>query len=326
MKLCRFLSGDRIVAGFQFDDAVVECDRAIQSEGFATGRVTSSMPGDTLEYLPHGSLHEEAEGSWERLAGDADLRRQLGQPVDSVELLCPFPLPRKLLLLAGNYPEHVREAGDIARERERTFPYVFLKPASTTLNHPGADIVLPRISPDHIDWEVELAVVIGRSAVGRTVRRIPEEDALEHVAGYTIINDISDRRFRPNPGRSERPRDRFFDWLHGKWHDGFCPAGPCILSRKACPDPQALDLELRVNGETKQRGTTADQVFPVAQVIAFISSFLTLERGDVISTGTPAGVGHARGEYLRPGDEIEASISGIGVLRNRVVASPEDVE
>ncbi|HLU47314.1 MAG TPA: fumarylacetoacetate hydrolase family protein [Planctomycetota bacterium] len=314
MRVCRFLEGDRIAAGFYFDDFVVDCDRALESEGHAIAQPISARLEETLELLPHGRLYEEAQTTWERLASEPDLRRRLGQATEETELLCPFPLPRKLLLLAGNYPEHVVEAGDIARERERTFPYVFLKPASTTLNHPGADIAIPRISPDHIDWEVELAVVIGRAG-----KAIPEAQALDHVAGYTILNDISDRRFRPNPSREERGRDRFFDWLHGKWHDGFAPAGPCILASTACRDPQALDLELRVNGAVKQRGLTSEQVFPVAAVIEFISSFVTLERGDVISTGTPSGVGKARGEHLRPGDEIEASIGGIGTLRNRVV-------
>ena len=163
----------------------------------------------------------------------------------------PIARPPKLLLLAGNYAEHVAERGGTAAEREETFPYVFMKPPTTTLTHPGDPIVIPRVSPDHIDWECELGVVIGRRC-----RDVAEAEALDYVAGYTVVNDISDRKFKPNPGRKPRERDKFFDWMHGKWHDTFCPIGPCILSADAVPDPQALPLSLTVNGEVKQDATT----------------------------------------------------------------------
>ncbi len=158
--------------------------------------------------------------------------------------------------------------------------------------------------------------------IGRTCRDVSEEEALEYVAGYTIVNDISDRKFTPNPGRKTRERDRFFDWMHGKWHDTFCPIGPCVLTAHGV-DPQNLPLELKVNGEVKQDATTASMVFPVAAVVSFLSRFVTLEPGDIISTGTPKGVGSATGQYLKPGDLVEASIGGIGVLSNPVVASAE---
>ena len=112
----------------------------------------------------------------------------------------------------------------------------------------------------------------------------------------------------------------FFDWLHGKWHDGFCPVGPCLLDATDCVDPQELRLSLKVNGEIKQDATTAQQIFPVAAIIEFVSSFVTLEPGDLISTGTPAGVGNTTKTYLKAGDELEAEVEGIGVLRNRMVA------
>src|SRR5262249_42411875 len=147
-----------------------------------------------------------------------------------------------------------------------------------------------------------------------------EADALEYVAGYTVVNDITDRRFTPNPGRKPRERDRFFDWLHGKWHDTFCPVGPCVLTRDALEDPQALSISLTVNGEVKQDGTTAHMVFPVAAVVSFLSRFVTLEPGDIISTGTPSGVGAATGTYLKPGDVIRATIERIGTLENPVEA------
>ena len=122
-----------------------------------------------------------------------------------------------------------------------------MKPPTTTLTHPGDPVVIPEVSPDHVDWECELGVVIGRRC-----RDVDEAEALDYVAGYTVVNDITDRKFQPNPGRKPRERDKFFDWLHGKWHDTFCPIGPCILSADAVADPQALPIRLTVNGEIKQ--------------------------------------------------------------------------
>ena len=164
-----------------------------------------------------------------------------------------------MLFLAGNYAKHVAERGGSTAEREETFPYVFMKPPSTTLTHPGDPIVIPKVSPDQIDWECELGVVIGRRC-----RHVDEDEAMGCIAGYTIINDISDRSFKPNPNRKPRERDKFFDWMHGKWHDTFCPMGPCILSADVVPDPQAIPLKLTVNGQIKQDATTAEMIFPVA--------------------------------------------------------------
>ena len=203
----------------------------------------------------------------------------------------------------------------MAAERAETFPYVFMKPPTTTLTDPGQPVVIPQVSPAAIDWELELAVVIGKLCKG-----VAESEALQFVAGYTVINDISNRKFRPNPTRRARDKDSFFDWLHGKWHDSFCPCGPCVVSADAIADPQDLPMQLRVNGQLKQDSSTAQQIFPVAAVIEFISSFVTLEPGDLISTGTPAGVGNTSGTYLQPGDKIEARIEGIGTLSSPVVA------
>jgi len=150
---------------------------------------------------------------------------------------------------------------------------------------------------------------------------LAESEALHYVAGYTVCNDISDRKFLLNPQRKPRSQDEFFDWLHGKWHDGFLPTGPCVRSADATPDPQKLKLHLRVNGQIMQDADTGQMVFPVAALIAVLSSFVTLEPGDLISTGTPAGVGHSRKPpvYLRPGDTVEASVESIGTLSNPVV-------
>ena len=165
-----------------------------------------------------------------------------------------------------------------------------MKPPTTTLVDPGKNVVIPKISPNAIDWELELAVVIGKRC-----KAVPEKDALSVVAGYTVINDISNRKFRPNPKREKREKDTFFDWLHGKWHDSFCPCGPCLTSADAIANPQGLELKLLLNEEVRQNGSTAQQIFPVAAVIEFISNMVTLEPGDIISTGTPAGVGNTTG-------------------------------
>ena len=189
-----------------------------------------------------------------------------------------------------------------------------MKPASTTLNHHEGRIPIPTVSPENIDWECELGVVIGKNTKG-----VSEAEALHYVAGYTVVNDISDRGFRPNPNRKERDRDKFFDWQHGKWHDGSCPVGPCIATPAAISNPQNLPLKLTVNGEVHQDASTALQIFPVTAVIEFISSFVTLEPGDIIATGTAAGVGYPKGIHLKAGDQVEASIDRIGVLKNMVV-------
>jgi 2-keto-4-pentenoate hydratase/2-oxohepta-3-ene-1,7-dioic acid hydratase in catechol pathway len=190
-----------------------------------------------------------------------------------------------------------------------------MKPPTTTLTDPGQPIRIPKISPDHVDWELELAVIIGRTA-----RNVSEADALNYVAGYTIVNDISDRKFRPHPNRKPREKDAFFDWLHGKWHDSFCVCGPCVVTPDEIPDPQDLAMKLSVNGKVFQDASTAQQIFPVAAVIEFIASFVTLEPGDIISTGTPAGVGSTTGTFLKPGDVVRGWIEGIGEVVNPVEA------
>ncbi|MBI2946040.1 MAG: fumarylacetoacetate hydrolase family protein [Verrucomicrobia bacterium] len=317
MRLCRFAQGTEARPAFYFDKLIVPLEAAKRIYRERTHKELSlPVTDDLLAYLPPDGKSFAATrelAAWlETNPGVAD-----GAALDhsKAQILTPLPRPPKLLLLAGNYAAHIEEGGRNAVARQKTFPYVFMKPPSTTLNHPGASIPIPKVSPSFIDWEVELGVILGRRA-----KAVREEEALQYVAAYTVVNDISDRKFRPNPGRENRQQDQFFDWLHGKWHDGFCPAGPCVRSADSLPDPQKLRLTLKVNGETKQNASTTQQIFPVAAVIAFISSFVTLEPGDIISTGTPSGVGNATGTYLKPGDRMEAEIEGIGVLKNQMIA------
>lgn len=311
MRLCRIGPESSPRAAFYDETGIVPVAEAAAAHEKETGKRLGLPAGDDLlPLLPGGSGHESARAlaSW---LGGKPLK---GIDPATTELLVPVPAPKKIFLLAGNYAEHIKEGGGVAAERAETFPYVFMKPPSTTLNHPSKPVVIPKVSPGAIDWELELAVVIGKRCKG-----VSEADALKYVAGYTIINDISNRKFRPNPGRKKRDRDAFFDWLHGKWFDSFCPCGPCIVSADALPDPQNLPMKLTLNGETRQDANTSMMIFPVAAVIEFISAMVTLEPGDLISTGTPSGVGNTTGTYLKPGDVMHGAIGGIGTLVTRMV-------
>ena len=165
---------------------------------------------------------------------------------------------------------------------------------------------------------VELAVVIGKRA-----KCVSPDQACGHVAGYTIANDVSARSCTFAHGREKRPRDDFFDWLHGKWADGFCPLGPCLVTADEIPDPMNLALELTVNGQVRQKATTAAMIFDVFELVAFTSHIMTLFPGDVIATGTPSGVGMASGNFLAAGDVIACRIQEIGELTNTLSMPPE---
>jgi 2-keto-4-pentenoate hydratase/2-oxohepta-3-ene-1,7-dioic acid hydratase in catechol pathway len=318
MRLCRFQRQGRTQLGLYHEEDVVPLPDGAKAYGDATHQPLGLPDSDNLlDFLPpdgKGFAAVQKLAAWASGAR-ASLPQRALLPIADVQLLVPIPRPNKIFLLAGNYADHIKEGGGIAAERAETFPYVFMKPPSTTLTHPGRPVRVPAISPGAIDWELELGVVIGRRAKG-----VSESEALGFVAGYTVINDISNRKFRPNPQRKKRDKDQFFDWLHGKWHDTFCPCGPCITSADAIPDPQKLDMKLRLNGQVKQDSSTGRQIFPVAAVIEFISGICTLEPGDMISTGTPSGVGNATGTYLKAGDTLEATIAGIGTLVSPVVA------
>jgi 2-keto-4-pentenoate hydratase/2-oxohepta-3-ene-1,7-dioic acid hydratase in catechol pathway len=322
MRLCLFLLEEDNLIGFYDDQVVYPIDQAAQAYYDATG-FELDLPDitDPLELLPpNGVFRESAKLLWEWIQSlEPEAKADISLQTDEVDLLIPITLPSKILLLAGNYAEHITEQGGLAAERDETFPYVFMKPSST-LNTHLAPVLIPLVSPDHVDWECELGVVIGEVCKG-----VSEEEALDYVAGYTVVNDITDRKYRPNPGRKTRERDKHFDWLHGKWHDTFLPVGPCILSAEDV-DPQNLQISLRVNGEPKQDSSTSKMVFPVASIISFISQFITLEPGDLIATGTPSGVGNATGTYLKSGDEVEAEIEGIGVLISPIIHESEWLE
>ncbi len=200
-----------------------------------------------------------------------------------------------------NYADHAAESGLPAPEE----PILFMK-ANTSIAGPCDDLPLPPGSTK-TDWEVELAVVIGTPA-----RRVSEAEALEHVAGYAVIDDVSERAYQIE-GTGQ--------WLKGKSCDGFGPLGPWLVTADEVPDPQALHLWARVNGQTMQDGSTGTMIFPVRTLISFISRFMTLMPGDVIATGTPPGVGMGRKPqvFLKAGDVVEVGIDGLGAQRQSVV-------
>jgi 2-keto-4-pentenoate hydratase/2-oxohepta-3-ene-1,7-dioic acid hydratase in catechol pathway len=221
------------------------------------------------------------------------------EPLARVQLRAPVTRPGKILAVARNYPAH---AGELGAERPEE-PVLFLKASSSVIG-PGDEILLPPASRE-VDYEGELAVVIGRLA-----HAVPRSHAFEYVAGYTAANDVSARDWQGVRGQH----------FIGKSFDTFAPLGPALVTRDELPDPQSLTLQTRVSGEILQSASTKEMSFGVAELIEFASRITTLEPGDVLLTGTPAGVGKARKppRWLRHGDVVDVAIEGIGVLRNPV--------
>jgi len=268
------------------------------------------LPADMLSLLIRADERQKMLTSLDEYLEAHDLP---SWPAHDVQLWAPVPRPGKVLAVAGNFQSHLLEGGAKKEvEKERTTPRFFLKPATAVIG-PGQPIVRPALSPA-VDYELELGVVIGRRG-----RCIPVAQAIHHVAGYTIFNDVSARRLTLADRRDPRTMDDFFDWLNGKWFDSFAPMGPFLATTEDIPDPQALRMRLWVNGELRQDGSTGQMIFSVAELVSFISDFVTLEPGDVIATGTPSGVGDASGRYLKAGDIVAAEIEGLGRLKNHVV-------
>jgi 2-keto-4-pentenoate hydratase/2-oxohepta-3-ene-1,7-dioic acid hydratase in catechol pathway len=243
----------------------------------------------------------------ERLAGDPyGGLTPTGERVAIARLLAPIA-PVNIFGIGLNYRAHAQETG----AEVPASPVVFMKP-TTALNHPGAPIVLPAACEHgpEVDYEAELAVVIGRTA-----RNVSEADALDFVLGYTCANDVSARRWQKRGGGGQ--------WVRGKSFDSFCPLGPHLVTADEIPDPQALTVRSRLNGQVMQEQPTADMLFPVRLLIAELSRDLTLLPGTLILTGTPEGVGFTREPpvFLQPGDDIVIEIDGIGRLANPVRAA-----
>jgi 2-keto-4-pentenoate hydratase/2-oxohepta-3-ene-1,7-dioic acid hydratase in catechol pathway len=226
-----------------------------------------------------------------------------GHRIEIAKLLCPIE-PTAILCIGLNYRKHAEETGAELPK----WPVLFMKNLAAA-NHPGQPIVLPKCSVGpEVDYECELGVVIGKAA-----RDVKPAEVLEHVLGYTVGNDVSARRWQKHSGGGQ--------WVRGKSFDTFCPFGPVIVDTDEIPDPQTLDVSTTLNGETMQQSNTADMIFSVADLIAELSKDLTLLPGTLLLTGTPSGVGVARKPpvYLKAGDAVTCTISGIGALTNPVV-------
>jgi 2-keto-4-pentenoate hydratase/2-oxohepta-3-ene-1,7-dioic acid hydratase in catechol pathway len=221
--------------------------------------------------------------------------------LSDVKLLAPLPQPRKLICVGLNYLDHAKETG---AEVPKT-PTIFNKFATAVVG-PGDNVILPKVSQAP-DYEAEMAFVVGRGG-----RHISPENWADHVFGYTIVNDVTARDYQRATSQ----------WLMGKTFDTFAPIGPWIVTADEIPDPHALDIKLEINGEILQDSNTRELIFKVPDLIAFLSSVFTLEPGDIVSTGTPAGVGFTRKppRFLRPGEEMVVKIDKIGELRNPTVA------
>jgi 2-keto-4-pentenoate hydratase/2-oxohepta-3-ene-1,7-dioic acid hydratase in catechol pathway len=228
-------------------------------------------------------------------------KQTIAYELRDVRLCAPIAHPPKnIFCLAVNYPDHAQEGGRPPPEN----PVLFTKPW-TSIVATEDPVIYPK-NASKLDYEAELAVVMGRKG-----RRIPEDEAYDYLAGYTILNDISERDIQF--------KDRQF--FRGKGFDTFAPMGPYVVTKDEIPDPQNLKIQLRVNGEVRQNGSTMNMIFKIPYIISFISDSITLEPGDVISTGTPGGVGiYAKPEprLLKPGDVVEAEIESIGILRNYI--------
>ncbi len=249
--------------------------------------------------------------NWQSIASDLHHLDLSTLPViPTATLAAPLRYPRKVICAGANYYAHLAEMG-VPRPDPVGAPYLFLKPPTTTIIGPHDDIVLPDREGRRIDWEAELGVIIGRTARNIGVDQVPD-----HIAGYVVLNDVTSRDLLVRTDAVGPPFG--FDWTASKGGDTFCPMGPGITPAWFVPDPQDIRIQLSVNGVIKQDSSTADMISSVYQVVSAASRLMTLEPGDVIATGCPAGVGAPRGDFLQPGDEVVVTIEGLGSLRNPV--------
>jgi 2-keto-4-pentenoate hydratase/2-oxohepta-3-ene-1,7-dioic acid hydratase in catechol pathway len=254
--------------------------------GIVTGDQVAGLGADMISVISSGTAPAPTGPSY---------------ALKDVKLLAPIPRPPKLICVGLNYRDHAAETNlEIPK-----VPTIFNKFPSVVIG-PSDSIVLPKVS-ERPDYEAEFAFVIGRGG-----RYIPAAQAMQHVFGYTIVNDVSARDFQMATSQ----------WLMGKTFDTFAPMGPCIVTADEIADPHSLDIWLEVNGERLQNSNTRELIFRIPELIEFISKVVTLESGDVVITGTPAGVGFARKppRFLKPGDQVSIYVQGVGILTNRVVA------
>jgi 2-keto-4-pentenoate hydratase/2-oxohepta-3-ene-1,7-dioic acid hydratase in catechol pathway len=249
---------------------------------------------------------------FERLPGLLAATAPLPAPASADDVLAPLLYPGKVCCTGANYRQHVGEVGlSKTFDKQAVRPSLFFKPPRTAVVGSGRSVRYPEQSAQ-FDWEIELAVVIGRHA-----RHVSVAAAMDCVAGYTVGIDLSARDYLLHKGNMAG-----FDTFGGKGFDDSCPLGPGIVPARFVPDPQCLSLRLDVNGEVKQSSNTSEMIWSVAEQIAEMSAILTLEPGDVILTGTPAGSGLSSGRFLKPHDRVRAEIESVGCLEFEIVPSP----
>jgi 2-keto-4-pentenoate hydratase/2-oxohepta-3-ene-1,7-dioic acid hydratase in catechol pathway len=276
----------------------------------------AALVGDRLVDLPWpagaagggglDALVASGPAAWDAARGAIEAAAEAATPTRAaadVPLGPPLKSPSKIVCVGLNYEDHTAETKLERPER----PLLFSKFASCLIG-PEQDIHWPAGLTEQVDWEAELAVVIGR-----TLRSADQTEAMDAVFGYSVANDVSARDLQFSDGQ----------WMRGKSLDSFCPLGPAIVTADEVPDPQALRISARVNGETMQDASTADMIFPVAEILSYCSHSFALQPGDLILTGTPAGVGAFRNPpiHLKPGDRVEVEVETIGTLANPVRGS-----
>jgi 2-keto-4-pentenoate hydratase/2-oxohepta-3-ene-1,7-dioic acid hydratase in catechol pathway len=301
-KLATYQSPDGPRAGLVIDDKVLDAAKLTGKPAYGT------MLGILEDW-------RTAQGVIKKAAANAGKSRLKAVPLGRAKLLAPVRWPSAVYCAGANYADH---AAEMARRMNRPpepdphsqglKPWHFIK-ASRTLADPGATV---KIVSDKMDWEVELAAVIGRPA-----KNVSLDKALGYVAGYTIANDLSARDRGPRPNISDTSPFKA-DWTKHKTFDGSCPLGPWIVPASDIRDPQNLGLKLWVNDVLKQDSNSKDMIFNLAEQIVQLSNGMTLHPGDLILTGTPAGVGSARGEFLKAGDVVKIWIEKIGTLTNKM--------
>jgi 2-keto-4-pentenoate hydratase/2-oxohepta-3-ene-1,7-dioic acid hydratase in catechol pathway len=282
MRFVTFEADGRTYAGVLSGDYVIDLAPA----GFTT----------ILDLVRHSVV---GKSKVEKLVAEAPIESRF--PLERIKLLAPIPQPRKLICVGLNYLDHARETGAEVPK----VPTIFNKFATAVIG-PGDTVVLPKVSKAP-DYEAELAFVIGTGG-----RHIAAENWADHVFGYTIVNDVTARDYQKATSQ----------WLMGKTFDTFAPLGPWIVTADEIPDPHKLGIQLEINGELLQDSNTSELIFKIPELIEFLSSVFTLEPGDIVSTGTPAGVGFTRKppRYLHAGEEMIVRVEKIGELRNPVAA------
>jgi len=306
VKLATYIRNNSNRVGAVVADQMYDLAACLQ----ASGQGDPTLATDMITLLSGGQnalTSAQAAVAWAQPQGDP----ALVQPLAQVKLCAPLPCPGKMLCLAGNYASHIMEGGGAFPEKAKMIPRFFMKPCTAIIGT-GDTVRIPP-SAAFADWELELAVVIGKAG-----RDISVDQAASHIAGYTIFNDISARELTFRQQLPLQEGDWFFDWLVGKWVDSFGPMGPWITTADEVAQPNNLRMQLWYNGQLQQDANTGQMIFSPAEAIAFISQFITLNPGDVISTGTPAGVGHSKKLRLSAGDQIRGMIEGLGVIENPV--------